>query len=109
VASSDAPPGAPRRPGCELKVLIRHRRDLSDDRTRTVNRLRGHLTEKIAETGRLIEGRFRGHRNAEVITSMPGIGIPPVAPSSSPPPAETWPPSPARTGWQPTPAFPGAP
>ncbi|MFJ7786722.1 IS110 family transposase, partial [Streptomyces albidoflavus] len=29
----------------ELKVLTRHRRDLSDDRTRTINRLRGHLTE----------------------------------------------------------------
>jgi transposase len=29
----------------QLKVLTRHRRDLSDDRTRTINRLRGHLTE----------------------------------------------------------------
>jgi hypothetical protein len=39
----------PLRPGdklvSELKVLTRHRRDLSDDRTRTINRLRGHLTE----------------------------------------------------------------
>ncbi|MGW4460299.1 IS110 family transposase [Streptomyces albidoflavus] len=148
----------------ELKVLTRHRRDLSDDRTRTINRLRGHLTEifpglereldlgnigplvllsgyqtpaavrrtgrrrlatwlrnrkvrspdelagkavqaaegqhtavpgeditahvvhslagevitlneKIAETDKLIEGRFRRHRNAEVIASMPGIGV----------------------------------
>ncbi|MEH0573601.1 IS110 family transposase [Streptomyces sp. B21-108] len=147
----------------ELKVLTRHRRDLSDDRTRTINRLRGYLTEifpglereldlgnvgplvlltgyqtpatirragrrrlatwlrnrkvrsadelaaravqaaeaqrtsvpgedmtahvvhslarevmalneKIAETDNLIEGRFRRHRNAEVIASMPGIG-----------------------------------
>ncbi|MCX4468486.1 IS110 family transposase [Streptomyces albidoflavus] len=148
----------------ELKVLTRHRRDLSDDRTRTINRLRGRLTEifpglereldlgnigplvllsgyqtpaairrtgrrrlatwlrnrkvrspdelagkavqaaegqhtavpgeditahvvhslagevmalneKIAETDKLIEGRFRRHRNAEVIASMPGIGV----------------------------------
>ncbi|KUN90246.1 IS110 family transposase [Streptomyces caeruleatus] len=147
----------------ELKVLTRHRRDLSDDRTRTINRLRGHLNEifpslegeldlgnigplvllsgyqtpaairraglrrlatwlrnrkvrsadelaaravqaaesqhtsvpgetmtahvvrslaeevialneKIAESDKLIEGRFRRHRNAEVIASMPGIG-----------------------------------
>ncbi|SEC24553.1 Transposase IS116/IS110/IS902 family protein [Streptomyces sp. 3213] len=157
----------PLRPGdelvSELKVLTRHRRDLSDDRTRTINRLRGHLTEifpglervldlgnvgplvlltgyqtpaavrragrrrlatwlrnrkvrsadelaaravqaaeaqhtsvpgedmtahvvhslarevmalneKIAETDKLIEGRFRRHRNAGVIASMPGIG-----------------------------------
>ncbi|WP_035841563.1 IS110 family RNA-guided transposase [Kitasatospora azatica] len=38
----------PLRPGdeliTELKVLTGHRRDLVDDRTRTVNRLRGHLT-----------------------------------------------------------------
>ncbi|WP_280873857.1 IS110 family transposase [Streptomyces pseudovenezuelae] len=147
----------------ELKILTRRRRDLSDDRTRTINRLRGHLTEifpglereldltnvgplvllsgyqtpaairragtrrlttwlrnrkvvrpdqlaakavqaaesqhtalpaermtaqvvhsiakevmalndKIAETDKLIEGRFRQHRHAEVIASMPGIG-----------------------------------
>jgi transposase len=147
----------------ELKVLTRHRRDLSDDRTRTINRLRGHLTEifpglereldlgnvgplvllndyqtpaairrvgtrrlttwlrnrkvrgadqlaakavqtaegqytalpgeqmtaevvrsltrevmalneKIAEVDKLIESRFRQHRHAEVISSMPGIG-----------------------------------
>ncbi|MFC5219005.1 IS110 family transposase [Streptomyces coerulescens] len=157
----------PLRPGdelvTELKVLTGRRRDLSDDRTRAVNRLRGHLTgifpglereldlgnigplvlltgyqapaairragvkrlatwlrnrkvrgadqlaatavraaenqhtavpgekitaqvvhslagevmalnEKIAETDRLIEGRFRQHRHAEVIASMPGIG-----------------------------------
>lgn len=157
----------PLRPGdelvTELKVLTGHRRDLSDDRTRAINRLRGHLTgifpglereldlgnvgplvlltgyqtpaairrtgakrlatwlrnrkvrgadqlaakavdaaesqhtavpgekitaqvvhslarevmalnEKIAETDKLIEGRFRQHRHAEVITSMPGIG-----------------------------------
>jgi transposase len=36
------------RPGDELvaqlKILTRHRRDLADDRTRVVNRLRGHLT-----------------------------------------------------------------
>lgn len=157
----------PLRPGdelvTELKVLTGRRRDLSDDRTRAVNRLRGHLTgifpglereldlgnvgplvlltgyqtpaairrtgvkrlttwlnnrkvrgagqlaaaavqaaenqhtavpgekitaqvvhslarevmalnEKIAETDKLIEGRFRQHRHAEVITSMPGIG-----------------------------------
>ncbi|MEU0004575.1 IS110 family transposase [Streptomyces sp. NPDC006314] len=147
----------------ELKVLTAHRRDLVDDRTRTVNRLRGHLTgifpglereldlgntgplvlltgyqtpaairrtgvkrlttwlrnrevrtadqlaakavqaaegqqtsvpgekitalvvqslarevmalnEKIAETNKLIEGRFREHQHAEVIASLPGIG-----------------------------------
>ncbi|WP_316744416.1 IS110 family transposase [Streptomyces sp. MK7] len=147
----------------ELKILTGRRRDLSDDRTRAVNRLRGHLTgifpglereldlgnvgplvlltgyqtpaairrtgvrrlatwlrnrkfrgadqlaaaavqaaenqhtavpgekitaqvvhslakevmalnEKIAETDKLIEGRFREHRHAEVIASMPGIG-----------------------------------
>jgi transposase len=147
----------------ELKVLTSRRRDLADDRTRAINRLRGHLTgifpglereldlgnvgplvlltgyqtpaairragvkrlatwlhnrkvrsadqlaakavqaaenqhtavpgekitaqvvhslarevmalnEKIAETDKLIEGRFRQHRHAEVITSMPGIG-----------------------------------
>ena len=147
----------------ELKVLTGRRRDLSDDRTRAVNRLRGHLTgifpglereldlgnvgplvlltgyqtpaairrtgarrlatrlrnrkvrgadqlaaaavqaaegqhttvpgekitaqvvhspagevmalnEKITETDKLIEGRFRQHRHAEVIASMPGIG-----------------------------------
>lgn len=29
----------------ELKAPTRHRRDLGDDRTRTINRLRGHLTE----------------------------------------------------------------
>jgi transposase len=28
----------------ELKVLTSYRRDLVDDRTRTINRLRGHLT-----------------------------------------------------------------
>ncbi|MFJ7781096.1 transposase, partial [Streptomyces albidoflavus] len=33
------------------------------------------LNEKIAETDKLIEGRFRRHRNAEVIASMPGIGV----------------------------------
>ncbi|WP_316745280.1 IS110 family transposase [Streptomyces sp. MK7] len=157
----------PLRPGdelvTELKILTGRRRDLSDDRTRAVNRLRGHLTgifpglereldlgnvgplvlltgyqtpaairrtgvrrlatwlrnrkvrgadqlaaaavqaaenqhtavpgekitaqvvhslakevmalnEKIAETDKLIEGRFREHRHAEVIASMPGIG-----------------------------------
>ena len=32
------------------------------------------LNEKIAETDKLIEGRFREHELAEVITSMPGIG-----------------------------------
>ncbi len=157
----------PLRPGdelvTELKILTGRRRDLGDDRTRAVNRLRGHLTgifpglereldlgnigplvlltgyqtpaairrtgtkrlatwlrnrkvrgadqlaatavqaaenqhtavpgekitaqlvhtlarevmalnEKIAETDKLIEGRFREHRHAEVITSMPGIG-----------------------------------
>lgn len=32
------------------------------------------LNEKIGETDRLIEGRFREHDLAEVITSMPGIG-----------------------------------
>ncbi|MER6977454.1 IS110 family transposase [Streptomyces carpinensis] len=147
----------------ELKVLTGRRRDLSDDKTRTVNRLRGHLTgifpglereldlanvaplvlltgyqspaairrtgarrlttwlrnrkvirpdqlaakavqaaegqhtavpgekitaqvvhslakevmalnEKIAEIDKLIEGRFREHRHAEVISSLPGIG-----------------------------------
>ncbi|MGW2573100.1 IS110 family transposase [Streptomyces sp. NPDC001537] len=147
----------------ELKVLTGRRRDLSDDRTRAINRLRGHLNgifpglereldlgnvgplvlltgyqtpaairrtgvrrlatwlrnrkvrgaeqlaaaavqaaenqhtavpgekitaqvvhslarevmalnEKIAETDKLIEGRFRQHRHAEVIASMPGIG-----------------------------------
>lgn len=147
----------------ELKVLTGRRRDLADDRTRAINRLRGHLTgifpglereldlgnvgplvlltgyqtpaairrtgvkrlatwlrnrkvrgadqlaaaavqaaenqhtavpgekitaqvvqslarevmalnEKITETDKLIEGRFRQHRHAEVIASMPGIG-----------------------------------
>jgi transposase len=147
----------------ELKVLTGRRRDLADDRTRAINRLRGHLTGifpglereldlgnagplvlltgyqtprairrtgvrrlstwlrnrkvrgadqlaaaavraaenqhtavpgekitaqvvhslagevmalngKIAETDKLIEGRFRQHRHAEVITSLPGIG-----------------------------------
>ncbi|MFH8371899.1 IS110 family transposase, partial [Streptomyces sp. NPDC018031] len=147
----------------ELKVLTAHRRDLVDDRTRTVNRLRGHLTgifpglereldlgntgplvllagyqtpaamrrtgvkrlttwlrnrkvraadqlaakaveaaegqqtsvpgekvtalvvqslarevmglnEKVAETDKLIEGRFREHQHAEAIASLPGIG-----------------------------------
>ncbi|GAA4986930.1 transposase [Actinopolymorpha pittospori] len=32
------------------------------------------LNEKIAETDKLIEGRFREHELADVITSMPGIG-----------------------------------
>ncbi|MFD9631630.1 IS110 family RNA-guided transposase, partial [Streptomyces violascens] len=32
------------------------------------------LNEKIAETDKLIEGRFREHELAEVIISMPGIG-----------------------------------
>lgn len=32
------------------------------------------LNEKIAETDKLIEGRFHEHELAEVITSMPGIG-----------------------------------
>lgn len=130
----------------ELKVLTGRHRDLSDDRTGAVNRLRGPMTgsssvwsatpaairrtgvrrlaawlrnrkvrgadqlaaptvqaagnqhtavpsekitaqvvhslarkvmalnEKITETDKLIEGRFREHRHAEVITSMPGIG-----------------------------------
>ncbi|MER5928583.1 IS110 family transposase [Streptomyces mirabilis] len=33
------------------------------------------LNEKINETDKLIEGRFREHELANVITSMPGIGI----------------------------------
>lgn len=32
------------------------------------------LNEKITETDKLIEGRFREHELAEVIASMPGIG-----------------------------------
>lgn len=32
------------------------------------------LNEKIAETDKLIEGRFREHELADVITSLPGIG-----------------------------------
>lgn len=32
------------------------------------------LDEKISQTNALIEGRFREHPDAEVITSMPGIG-----------------------------------
>lgn len=32
------------------------------------------LNEQIAETDKLIEARFREHKHAEVITSMPGIG-----------------------------------
>ncbi|PWI05971.1 IS110 family transposase [Streptomyces sp. NWU339] len=32
------------------------------------------LNEKIAETDKLIEGRFREHELAEVILSMPGVG-----------------------------------
>lgn len=32
------------------------------------------LNEKLAEVDKLIEGRFRQHELAEVITSMPGIG-----------------------------------
>jgi transposase len=32
------------------------------------------LDEEIAATDALIEGRFREHEHAEVITSMPGIG-----------------------------------
>jgi transposase len=32
------------------------------------------LDGEIAETDKLIEGRFREHRHAEVITSLPGIG-----------------------------------
>ncbi|WP_037600031.1 IS110 family RNA-guided transposase [Streptacidiphilus rugosus] len=32
------------------------------------------LNEKIAETDKLVEGRFREHELAEVITSMPGVG-----------------------------------
>ncbi|MFF9217131.1 IS110 family RNA-guided transposase [Streptomyces viridosporus] len=32
------------------------------------------LNEEIAETDKLIEGRFRDHRHAEVILSMPGLG-----------------------------------
>lgn len=70
------------------------------------------LNEKTAETDKLIEGRFRRHRTAEVIASMPGIGAR-WAPNSWPPQATTWPPSPARTGWPPSqasrrhPAIPG--
>lgn len=32
------------------------------------------LNKQIAETDKLIEGRFRQHRHAEVIASLPGIG-----------------------------------
>ncbi|MGW9137602.1 IS110 family transposase [Streptomyces sp. NPDC055681] len=32
------------------------------------------LDEEIADTDRLIEGRFREHRHAEAVLSMPGIG-----------------------------------
>ncbi|MGA5504700.1 IS110 family transposase [Streptomyces umbrinus] len=32
------------------------------------------LNEEITETDKLIEGRFREHRHAEVIASLPGIG-----------------------------------
>ncbi len=181
----------------ELKALVRHRRDLSDDRTRTINRLRGHLTEilpglereldlgnvgplvlltgyqtpaairrtgrrrlttwlrnrkvrssdelaakavqaaegqytsvpgedmtapvmrslarevmalneKIAEVDKLIEGRFRQHRNAEMITSMPGIG-PLLGAEFLAAPGGDMTPSPARTGWPPSPASPRCP
>ncbi|MFE1251295.1 transposase [Streptomyces sp. NPDC058735] len=34
------------------------------------------LDEEIAQTNALIEGRFREHPDAEVITRMPGIGMP---------------------------------
>ncbi|WP_037065832.1 IS110 family transposase [Pseudonocardia acaciae] len=33
------------------------------------------LDEQLKHTDKLIEGRFRGHRSAEVLLSMPGIGI----------------------------------
>lgn len=33
------------------------------------------LNEQIRDTDKLIEGRFRRHRHAELITSLPGIGI----------------------------------
>jgi len=32
------------------------------------------LSERIAETDKLVEGRFREHEHAAVIASMPGIG-----------------------------------
>jgi transposase len=33
------------------------------------------LNEQIRDTDKLIEGRFRRHRHAELITSLPGIGV----------------------------------
>jgi transposase len=68
----------------ELRMLVARRQDLVADRTRTVNRLRDQLLTicpaleralEITNKGPLIEGRFRHHELAEVITSMPGIGV----------------------------------
>lgn len=63
------------------------------------------LNERIAETDKLVEGRFREHEHAAVIASMPGIG-PCSAPSSSPRPVATRPRSPSPTASPPSPASP---
>lgn len=37
------------------------------------------LNQQVAELGKAIEARFREHRDFEVITSMPGLGVIPGA------------------------------
>lgn len=53
------------------------------------------LDEEIAGIDAQIAARFREHRDAELILSMPGMG-PLLGRSSSPAPAETWTPSAAQ-------------
>lgn len=44
----------------ELKILTRHRRDLADDRTRVVNRPRGHLTGIFPDLERASDLTYTG-------------------------------------------------
>lgn len=58
----------------DLRSLTARRYDLAADRTRAINRLCAQILEYFPALDALIEGRFRRHRHATAILSMPGIG-----------------------------------
>jgi hypothetical protein len=67
------------------------------------------LNVQIRAVDKLIEGRFRRHRHAEVITSLARCRGSCWEPSSWPPPEVTWTPSAVPTGWQASPVWPQCP
>ncbi|MHA6797666.1 hypothetical protein ACVGVM_29800 (plasmid) [Pseudonocardia bannensis] len=92
-------------PAAHLRASATTRRSLPTGPTITVGKgpplVRSLLTRdaelaELAELGRLIAVRFRAHRDAAVITSLPGIGML-RAPSSSRSPEAIGPPT--WTGW----------